>query len=274
MAGPASVVRRRNLGPSVGGPGKLKYMALLLLLLLLPATHAFVLRMAATTAATTTTRSPSIPAASTTPANILPAHPVPQVLAPVGGRAQFLAALNAGADQVFLGLKAFNARARAENFDVDDLRELVPLAHSFGMHVLVTVNVLIKENELGALIDTLAALEELEVDAIIVQDQAVGAIVQQFFPTLRLHASTQMAVHNLPGVVKAAALGFRRVVLARELTAKEMKDLRAGVPSEVVQLEAFVHGSLCYSYSGLCFFSGETGKWSGHWSRQQGNQST
>jgi collagenase-like PrtC family protease len=195
---------------------------------------------------------------------LIPTHPVPQVLAPAGGREQFLAALNAGADQVFLGLKAFNARARAENFGVEDLRELVPLAHRYGMQVLVTVNVLIKENEMSALIDMLSALEELEVDAIIVQDQGVGAIVQQYFPTLKMHASTQMAVHNLQGVIKAAALGFRRVVLARELTAKEMKDIRAGVNSDVTQLEAFVHGSLCYSYSGLCLFSGEMDARSGN----------
>jgi putative protease len=102
------------------------------------------------------------------------------------------------------------------------------------------------------------------VDAIIVQDQAVGALVREFFPTLRIHASTQMAVHNLQGVVKAAELGYQRVVLAREVTAKEMKDIRAGVPSGVAELEAFVHGSLCYSYSGLCFFSGETDARSGN----------
>jgi len=113
---------------------------------------------------------------------------VPQVLAPAGGREQFLAALNAGADQVFLGMKSFNARARAENFGVEDLRELVPLAHQYGMQVLVTVKVLIKEKEMSSLIDMLAALEELEVDAIIVQDQGVGAIVQNYSPTLKMHA--------------------------------------------------------------------------------------
>lgn len=168
------------------------------------------------------------PATTQAPASSTPQLPerVPEILAPAGGREQFLAALNAGADAVFLGLKAFNARARAENFDVDSLKELVPLAHHYGMQVLVTVNVVIKEAELESLIDTLSALEALEVDAIIVQDQAVGAIARRFFPGLRLHASTQMAVHNLAGVVKAASLGYRRVVLARELTAKEIKDIK------------------------------------------------
>lgn len=113
--------------------------------------------------------------------------------------------------------------------------------------VLITVNVLIKEAELEQLVETLSALEELEVDAVIVQDQAVGSLARRFFPHLRIHASTQMAVHNLQGVQRAAALGYRRVVLARELTAKEMGDIRTAVRPEEAELEAFCHGSLCYS---------------------------
>jgi putative protease len=181
---------------------------------------------------------------------------VPEILAPVGGREQFFAALNSGADAVFLGLKNFNARARAENFTLDDLRELVPLAHSHGMNVLVTMNILIKNSELKSLVETLAALEDIGVHAIIVQDLGLARLCKQFFPNLRLHASTQMAVHNLDGVLEAMRSGFKRVVLARELTALEIKKIRAAVPREQVELEAFCHGSLCYSYSGLCFFSG------------------
>lgn len=181
---------------------------------------------------------------------------IPEILAPAGGREQFFAALNAGADAVFLGLKAFNARARAENFTEEDLRELVPLAHRYGMKVLVTLNVLIKDVELEQLIDTLSTLEDLQVDAAIVQDLGVLRVARTYFPGLRLHASTQMAVHNLAGVKKAMALGLKRVVLARELTALELKKIRAAVPRDEVEIEAFCHGSLCYSYSGLCFFSG------------------
>ena len=181
---------------------------------------------------------------------------VPEILAPAGGRAQFFAALNAGADAVYLGLKAFNARARAENFSPDDLRELVPLAREHGMKILVTLNILVKDAELPNLIETMATLEELAVDAIIVQDLGVAKIAREHFTTLRLHASTQMAVHNLAGVKEAVAHGFRRVVLARELTAQEIRKIRAGIPREEVELEVFCHGSLCYSYSGLCFFSG------------------
>jgi len=180
----------------------------------------------------------------------------PEILAPAGGREQFFAALNAGADAVYLGLKTFNARARAENFTPDDLRELVPLAHEYGMQVLVTLNILIKDTELKSLLATLSTLEDLEVDAIIVQDLAVASIARIHFPGLRLHASTQMAVHNAAGVKQAQAMGFRRVVLARELTAQELRHIRAEIPREQVEIEAFCHGSLCYSYSGLCFFSG------------------
>jgi putative protease len=181
---------------------------------------------------------------------------IPEILAPAGGREQFFAALNAGADAVFLGLKTFNARARAENFTVEDLLELVPLAHRYDMKVLVTVNVLIKQDELPQLVQLLGELEAAEVDAIIVQDIGVARLAKACFPGLRLHASTQLAVHNLAGVRKAQALGFKRVVLAREMTAVELRKIRSLAPREEVELEAFCHGSLCYSYSGLCFFSG------------------
>lgn len=181
---------------------------------------------------------------------------LPEILAPAGGREQFFAALNSGADAVFLGLKTFNARARAENFTVEDLRELMPIANRHGMKVLVTLNILIKNAELPALVETLSTLEDVGVHAIIVQDTGLARICKTFFPNLRMHASTQLAVHNLDGVRAAVQLGFRRVVLARELTAIEIKKIRAAVPRDEVELEAFCHGSLCYSYSGLCFFSG------------------
>lgn len=181
---------------------------------------------------------------------------VPEILAPAGGRQQFFAALNSGADAVFLGLQNFNARARATNFSADDLKELVPIAHTHGMKVLVTVNILIKQNELCQLFETLEAIESSGADAIIVQDLAVARIVKKYFPAIRLHASTQMAVHNVTGVLEAAKFGFRRVVLARELTHQEVRKIRQAVPRDTAELEVFCHGSLCYSYSGLCFFSG------------------
>jgi putative protease len=181
---------------------------------------------------------------------------IPEILAPAGGREQFFAALNSGADAVFLGLKNFNARARAENFTTDDLRELMPIAKKHGMKVLVTLNILIKNSELKSLVETLSILEDIGVHAIIVQDAGLARICRTYFPELRMHASTQLAVHNADGVRSAIDMGFRRVVLARELTAIEIKKIRSAFTREEVELEAFCHGSLCYSYSGLCFFSG------------------
>ena len=190
--------------------------------------------------------------------------PVPEILAPAGGRAQFFAALRSGADAVYLGLKNFNARSRAENFTSEDLRELIPVAHHYGMKVLVTFNILIKDGELEQAVEELAQIERAGADAIIVQDLGVAALARRFFPGLKLHASTQMAVHNLAGVEQAADLGFRRVVLAREMTSTELKKIRDEIPRERIQLETFCHGSLCYSYSGLCFFSGAADARSGN----------
>jgi putative protease len=181
---------------------------------------------------------------------------VPQILAPAGGPEQFLAALYSGADAVYLGLQRFNARARAGNFDPEQLRSHINLARAYDMKVLVTLNILIKDIEIPALIDTLATLAELEVDAIIVQDLGVAALARACFPHLRLHASTQLAVHNKEGVRAAARLGFKRVVVARELTAIEIRSLAFEGQQWGVETEAFCHGSLCYAYSGLCFFSG------------------
>ena len=181
---------------------------------------------------------------------------IPEILAPAGGKAQFYAALRSGADAVYLGLKEFNARSRAENFSKDDLLELVPLAHKFHMKVLVTVNILIKDIEIDRLLETLSFLEEAEVDAAIVQDLGVAKIIRENFPNLRMHASTQLAVHNLEGVLEASEMGFKRVVVAREITATELRLMKDKVSELDVEIEAFCHGSLCYSYSGLCFFSG------------------
>lgn len=181
---------------------------------------------------------------------------VPEILAPAGGREQFFAALQSGADAVFLGLKQFNARGRAENFSLDDLKELAPLARQYGMKILVTLNILLKESELPRLRFELAELQWIGVHAVIVQDLGVARFIRENFPSLRLHASTQLAVHNLAGVLAAVKLGFRRVVVARELTAAELRRIQTAVEGQDVEIEAFCHGSLCYSYSGLCFFSG------------------
>lgn len=191
----------------------------------------------------------------------LPAGAAPsgrtELLAPAGGLDAAFAALHFGADAIYLGLKKFSARAEAENFTLEELDEITAYAHSLTpkRRVFVTINTLIRQDELAELIETLAAIQAIGVDAIILQDLGVYRAIRAFFPSLELHGSTQMAVHNRAGAQTLARLGFTRVVLARELTFEEVGAITgtAGVETEV-----FIHGALCYSYSGLCLFSAQT----------------
>ena len=181
-----------------------------------------------------------------------------ELLAPAGGLEAGFAAFHFGADAIYLGMKKFSARAEAENFTLAELDEITAYAHSLSprRRVFVTINTLIRQDELPELLDTLAELTAAGVDAVIVQDLGVLHAIRRWFPRLELHASTQMAVHNRAGVVALRGLGFRRVVLARELTAEEVGAVTS--ESAGVETEVFVHGALCYAYSGLCLFSAQT----------------
>ena len=180
-----------------------------------------------------------------------------ELLAPAGGLDAAFAAFHYGADAVYLGLKKFSARAEAENFTLQEVDEVTAFAHGQTprRRVFVTINTLLRQDELPELIEALAALEDLGVDAVIVQDLGVYRAIRRYFPKLELHGSTQMAVHNRAGAEVLRHLGFKRVVLARELTFEEVDDVTraAGIETEV-----FVHGALCYAYSGLCLFSAQT----------------
>ncbi|MFQ3651835.1 MAG: peptidase U32 family protein, partial [Gemmataceae bacterium] len=192
----------------------------------------------------------TVPQGSVAPAAV-------ELLAPAGCPDAAFAAFHYGADAVYLGLKKFSARAEAENFTLAELSEVLAYAHALTprRRVFVTLNTLVRDDELPELIETLAALETMGVDALILQDLGVYSLARRFFPRLELHASTQLAVHNRPGAVTLRQLGFKRVVLARELTSEEIDDITstAGIETEV-----FIHGALCYSYSGLCLFSSQT----------------
>jgi U32 family peptidase len=181
-----------------------------------------------------------------------------ELLAPAGGLEAGFAAFHFGADAIYLGMKKFSARAEAENFTPAELSEITSYAHSLSprRRVFVTINTLIRQDELPELLDTLAELTAAGVDAVIVQDLGVLHAIRRWFPRLELHASTQMAVHNRAGVVALRGLGFRRVVLARELTAEEVGAVTNDTGG--VETEVFVHGALCYAYSGLCLFSAQT----------------
>ena len=177
-----------------------------------------------------------------------------ELLAPAGQPDAGYAALHYGADAVYLGLAEFSARAEAVNFTPAELEVFTGYAHSLTPRrkVYLTLNTLIKEDETSRAADTMLTAIQCSVDALIIQDLGLARLARENFPNLELHASTQMAIHNLEGANLARELGFRRVTLARELTLPEITVIcRDGG----VEVETFVHGTLCYSYSGLCLFS-------------------
>jgi len=175
-----------------------------------------------------------------------------ELLSPAGDIEAGYAALYYGADAVYLGLKQFSARSTATNFSNDELADFVGYAHSLRRKVYVTINTVLQENELSDLLKALDVCSACHVDAIILQDWGVARVIKQSYPELALHASTQMAVHNKQEALILKEYGFKRIVLARELTLPEIREI-AKIPD--LELEVFVHGALCYSYSGLCLFS-------------------
>ena len=177
----------------------------------------------------------------------------PELLAPGGSFHAAYHAIEAGADGVYLGLRDFSARKAAANFDFEQLARIRGLAGDRGRRVYVALNTVVRDDEIGRLAEILARLEALAVDGVIVQDLGVAALARRHFPSLALHASTQMAVHNAAGLAELVQLGFRRVILSRELTLAEIADLRRARPD--LELEVFVHGALCYSFSGVCLAS-------------------
>jgi len=183
-----------------------------------------------------------------------------ELLAPAGNMDALKAAVQNGADAVYLGAGNFNARRNAGNFDEDSLREAVRYCHARGIKVHVTLNTLVREDELESLADTVRMLNMSGADAVIVQDFGVVRTLKQIAPELELHASTQMAVHNRQGVDFLVKNGFKRVVLAREMTYEEMKAC-AGRGAEI---EVFAHGALCVACSGQCLMSSLVGGRSGN----------
>ncbi|MDQ2178060.1 peptidase U32 family protein [Marinifilum sp. D714] len=176
----------------------------------------------------------------------------PELLLPVGNPEMFHAAVKGGADAVYLGLRQFNARGRASNFTSSQLLALIKIARKNNIKVYLTLNTVIKNEELPDLLDTLNLIQKTGIDAIIIQDWGVYYLVKKHFPKITIHASTQMAHHNSLGAIYCKDKDFERVVMARELTLPELKDIRK---KSDIELEIFMHGALCYSFSGMCLFS-------------------
>lgn len=187
-------------------------------------------------------------------------NPKPELLAPAGNIESFFAAVESGADAVYLGLKQFSARAAASNFSLEQLATVIPFAHKRGVRIYTAINSQIAADELPELLDALNALSTLKPDGLIAQDAGIFHLVRRYFPGLRLHASTLAGAHNSAGVKALRKMGADRVILARELSLAEIEKICSGTEAE---LEIFIHGALCYSYSGLCLASGFRGGRSG-----------
>lgn len=184
-----------------------------------------------------------------------------ELLAPAGSMETVLAAIDAGADAIYLGGKMFNARKFAHNLDEDELRRAVETAHLFGVRVYVAVNIIVADKELKDLAAYISFLDSIAVDGIIVQDLAAARIVHEAVPAMPLHGSTQMTVADIDGVQFLASLGFTQVVLSRELSIGEIRDICRQSP---VPVEVFIHGAQCMSYSGQCLMSSFIGGRSGN----------
>lgn len=185
----------------------------------------------------------------------------PELLAPAGSPLALRAAVENGADAVYLAGKIFGARAYADNFSDEELIAALKYAHLRGVRVYVTVNTLVDNGEFEKLANYLFFLYKEGVDALIIQDVGVAGLIRELLPDLRLHASTQMTVHNLAGTKFLAEAGFQRVILARETSYSDLQEIRKDSPLE---LEVFVHGALCICYSGQCLFSSMIGGRSGN----------
>jgi len=184
-----------------------------------------------------------------------------ELLAPAGSPEGVRAVVQNGADAVYLGFGDFNARRNAKNLTSEEFEEAVRYCHTRGVKVYVTLNTLLTDKELPGAAQLVRQINRAGADAVIVQDLGVLRMVRQVAPDLPVHASTQMSIHNLEGAKLAASLGVKRVVLARELSGKQIKFICGNAP---VEAEVFIHGALCMSYSGQCYFSSVVGRRSGN----------
>ena len=185
-----------------------------------------------------------------------------EILAPAGSREQLIAAVRSGADAVYLGAGGLNARRNAENFpDFARLRDAVEYCHSSGVAVHLTANILVRDDEFAAARELVEEACRLGVDAVIVQDAGLARYIRTAAPELVMHASTQASLHTPGGAVAAAEMGFKRAVLSRELSGKEIAAITAVSP---IETEVFIHGALCMCVSGQCLFSAVLGGRSGN----------
>ena len=184
-----------------------------------------------------------------------------EILAPAGGMESIYPAVRMGADAVYLGAEQFSARAGAQNFSRQELKEAVEYCHIRNVRVYLAVNTLLRDPERKTALSLAEYAASLPVDGFIVQDVGFASLLREAAPKIRLHASTQMSVHTPAGAAALYDAGFSRVVLSRELSLEEIKEIHNASP---IELEVFVHGALCMSVSGQCYFSAMLGSRSGN----------
>lgn len=185
----------------------------------------------------------------------------PEILSPAGNKECLIAAVNAGCDAVYLAGKLYGARSFAGNFSNDEIIDAVKFCHLRGVKVYVTVNTIIYEREVDNFINYIRFLHQNNVDAIIIEDIGMLDLIRKKFPLLEIHASTQMHITNEKDVLFLKSIGVKRCVLAREVSINKIKDIRK---IKDIELECFVHGALCVSYSGQCYMSALIGNRSGN----------
>lgn len=176
----------------------------------------------------------------------------PELLLPVGTKEMAMAAIHNGADAIFMGVPGFNARGRSHDFQIEEVKEIIELCHLYGVKVNLAFNILIFQNELHKAVDVIEKILPLKPDAFIVQDLGLVRLLRQMAPGQRIHASTQMSISNAEAIHWLDDLGIQRFVLARENSIKEIQAIKQNTNKEI---EVFVHGALCVSYSGQCFTS-------------------
>src|SRR6185437_10698755 len=184
----------------------------------------------------------------------MPPRPIPELLSPAGSLDAARAAIANGADAIYLGAERFNARDDGAQLTLEELDQACRLAHSRGARVYLTLNTLIKPGEMADALALLGECVDRGIDAVIVQDIGLVRLIRRVFPSLEIHGSTQMTVHDAAGAAVLERIGVGRVVLARENSIADIHAIRAAVPE--LALESFVHGALCISYSGQCYMSG------------------
>ncbi|RLD28589.1 MAG: U32 family peptidase, partial [Bacteroidetes bacterium] len=186
---------------------------------------------------------------------------IPELLAPAGDTECAFAAFDNGADAIYAGLPKFSARDKSNNFTASELSKISAYAKKYDKKVYLALNTLVKESELEEIYNYLSEVDQMGIDAIIVQDIGVAWMIRQFFPDMEIHGSTQMGIHNSAGIETAANMGLKRVILERQVTIKELDLI---IKKSSLEVEVFAHGALCSSLSGNCLFSSSIGGWSGN----------